>query len=156
MLSPAGLAFIKRWEKLCLAAYLDLAGVPTIGYGSTRYLDGRPVQMGDEIDEHDADVLLLAECSGINRRLNVLVTAPLSQGQRDALISFCYNLGVQAFAGSTLRRLINEGAETGPINMQFLCWNKAHLDGKLVAIKGLTNRRRAEAAMFATKEEAAA
>ena len=40
------LPLIRRFEGLALEAYLDPVGVVTIGYGSTRYPDGRAVQLG--------------------------------------------------------------------------------------------------------------
>jgi lysozyme len=151
-MGPRGLAFLKAWEALRLDAYPDLAGVPTIGYGTTRYEDGSPVRMGDTITEARADQLLLWECGGIDRRLDTLLSKPVTASARDALVCFCYNVGTPAFATSTLRRMINNGSPIGGPDLaaQFLRWNKAHVDGKLVAVRGLTRRRRAEAALFAT------
>jgi len=43
-LSDNGIKLIKGFEGLRLTAYRDTAGVWTIGYGSTRYHDGKPVK----------------------------------------------------------------------------------------------------------------
>ena len=40
------LPLIRRFEGLALEAYIDPVGIVTIGYGSTRYPDGRAVQLG--------------------------------------------------------------------------------------------------------------
>ena len=52
-LMPA-LRIIKKWEGCRLEAYKCPAGVPTIGYGSTRLSKG-PVRMGDKITQEEAD-----------------------------------------------------------------------------------------------------
>ena len=41
--------FIKKEEGLRLKAYLDQAGIPTIGYGTIIFEDGRKVKLGDAI-----------------------------------------------------------------------------------------------------------
>jgi len=38
-----------------------------------------------------------------------LVTVQLTPGQFDCLVSFCFNIGVEAFEHSTLLRLLNQG-----------------------------------------------
>lgn len=101
--SPA-VKLIKEFEGCHLSAYPDpLHGwdVATIGYGTTRYQDGRKVQQGDKVTVIEADELLLEEVERIAKHLygkiphwnEMLVT------QQSALISFAYNLGA-GFYGS--------------------------------------------------------
>lgn len=92
------LALIKQFEGCHLEAYADpLHGwkVPTIGFGTTRYPDGRKVEKGDKITVIEADQLLAGEVDKIAERLRA--TVPFWQAmaieQRSALISFAYNLG---------------------------------------------------------------
>lgn len=72
-----------------------------------------------------------------------LVTAPLSQNQWDALMSFTYNLGAANLESSTLRRLLNAGNYAAAAE-QFARWNKA--GGQVLA--GLVRRRAAERDLF--------
>ncbi len=101
--SPA-VKLIKEFEGCHLSAYPDpLHGwdVATIGFGTTRYQDGRKVKEGDKITVIEADELLLEEVERIAKHLygkipywnDMLVT------QQSALISFAYNLGA-GFYGS--------------------------------------------------------
>ena len=63
---------IKEFEGVHLSAYPDpLHGwdVATIGYGTTRYPDGRKVQRGDKITVIDADQLLALEVERIAAKL---------------------------------------------------------------------------------------
>ena len=50
---------IKQFEGCKLTSYLDCVGVPTIGYGSTFYLDGTKVQLNETITQEEADNMLL-------------------------------------------------------------------------------------------------
>lgn len=75
-----------------LDAYLCPANVPTIGAGSTRRLDGSPVQMGDTVSEEE--VFLLAERDAEHAADAVRkIKRPLKQHQFDALTAFTHNLG---------------------------------------------------------------
>lgn len=99
------------FEGLYLRPYLCPAGVPTIGVGSTRYLDGRPVRLDDPpITREHALVLLrhklLTEFMPGVRRLCGAVDDP---GRLAALSDFAYNLGLGALKGSTLRRRVLGG-----------------------------------------------
>jgi len=109
--SDKGLNFLKRREACKLKAYLDSAGIPTIGYGTIRYLDGTIVDIGDTISQEQADILLRVECAGILRRLEGLISIYIVQNELDALVSFCYNIGVGGFKTSTLLKKINSGSE---------------------------------------------
>ena len=58
-LSQKGLNLIKNFEGLRLNAYRDVAGVWTIGYGSTYFHDGKKVKPGDKLaSETQADALI--------------------------------------------------------------------------------------------------
>ena len=95
--TPA-LSLIKQFEGCHLEAYADpLHGwkVPTIGFGTTRYPDGRQVEQGDKITVIEADQLLADEVDKIADRLRATVPfwQEMKTEQRSALISFAYNLG---------------------------------------------------------------
>ena len=94
----AALRLIQQFEGCHLDAYPDPAsgGEPwTIGWGTTRYSDGRPVRKGDQINRVEADMLLRQEVDRIADKLRATVPfwMAMSDEQKCALISFAYNLG---------------------------------------------------------------
>src|SRR5215470_4659197 len=141
------LDLIEEFEGLRLEAYRDPVGIPTIGYGTTRYPDGRKVQLGESITEREAEAFLIFECHNIGKEVADLVEVQLNQNQFDALVSFCYNLGIGAFTGSTLRKKLNEGDLQGAA-AEFLKWNKGTINGVKQELKGLTRRRTREKQLF--------
>jgi len=89
------LKLIQEFEGCHLDAYRCPAGVWTIGWGNTRYTDGRPVRQGDKINRVEADMMLRQEVDRIAAQL--ARTVPdwkiMSDPQRCALVSFAFNLG---------------------------------------------------------------
>jgi len=101
----AALKLIKDFEGCHLEAYPDplSGGDPwTIGYGTTRYQDGRRVSRGDKINAIEADLLLRREVDRIAEKLRATVPywVQMADHQKCALISFAYNLG-SGFYGTT-------------------------------------------------------
>ena len=72
-----------------------------------------------------------------------LITAPLSNGQFDALVSFTFNLGAGALQRSTLRRKVNR-EEHADVPAELMKWVWA--GGR--KLKGLVKRRQAEASLY--------
>jgi len=139
-----GLDLIKKFEGLRLKPYLCSAGVPTIGYGSTMYADGKKVTLNDDaISEQQALELLAKTLGKYEKAVNDYVTVTLTQNEFDALVAFTYNLGAGNLLSSTLLKKLNAGDKAGAAN-QFDVWNKA--GGKV--LQGLVNRRAAEKALF--------
>jgi lysozyme len=138
---------IKKFEGLFLKSYFCPAGVPTIGYGSTMWNDGKKVELGQTITLEGAEILLMWE---LKNKANALHRLNLNQNQFDALMSFIYNIGISAFLNSTLfkKALANQNDET--IRNEFMRWNKAKVNGKMVVLKGLNNRRIAESNLYFT------
>lgn len=137
--SEWGLRMTKKFEGLRLKAYQDVAGVWTIGYGHT----GHDVHAGKQVTEAEAEALLLADMESAVSCVNRLVEVELTQGQFDALVDFCFNLGERSLHGSTLLRLVNAGDFQAAVK-QFVLWD--HAGGKVQA--GLARRRQAEVKMF--------
>lgn len=141
-----------RWfEGFRAKPYLCPAGVPTIGYGSTYYADGRKVTLQDPpMDEPTARALLMTEllhtyAPGVIRQCpNLLVLAAKGDVRKlNAIVDFCYNLGIGRLQTSTLRRKINaqdwEGAKE-----QLMLWTRG--GGKV--LPGLVKRRQAECTLM--------
>ena len=144
VLSNKGLELIKGFEGFRSRPYLDQAAVPTIGYGTTHY-HHRAVRMSDgRISQQEATYLMRAQIDAIyGKAVNHAVQVPINQDQFDALVSFTYNEGVGALRTSTLLKKLNKGKKL-QADKEFAKWNRAN--GKVN--KGLTRRRRLEAALF--------
>ena len=137
-------ALCRRFEGLVLHPYLCSAGVPTIGYGATYYLDGRRVTLKDPpISRETAERLLLLQIQqdflpAVARLCPVLLRE--TPERLAAIIDFTFNVGIGALRASTLRRKINEELWE-EVPAQLMRWNKA--GGRV--LRGLTIRRQAEA-----------
>lgn len=109
-LSAAGALGILGHEGFTSRAVIPVPGdVPTYGYGSTRRPDGSPVKMGDTITRTEALELSRREMRSFEGRLKRCVTAPLTQGEYDSLVSLAYNVGDAKVCQSTMVRLHNAG-----------------------------------------------
>ena len=142
-LSKAGLNLLKQFEGFKGTAYQDSAGVWTIGYGTTKYPSLERVKKGDTCTPIQAEQYLMNDCNWVTDCINKQVTVTLNQNQFDALASFVYNVGATAFIKSTLLKYLNDGLYDLAAN-QFDRWTIA--GGRVVA--GLSNRRKAEKALF--------
>ena len=146
--SDSGIRLIQEFEGLRLTSYLCAASVPTIGYGATYYLDGSKVKLGQTITRDQANQLLkdhLKEFEG--SVIGLLNTTKVNQNQFDALVSFCFNLGVGNLAKSQLLRIVKANPNDTKIALEFAKWNRA---GGEVS-RGLVRRRKKEAELYFTK-----
>jgi lysozyme len=101
----------KEFEGFKHKPYICPAGVPTIGYGTTRYLDGTPVQMSDlAITYGKAERLLrndLVSCyKGMVKYCPSMATE--TPNRQAAIMSWVYNLGAGRLKISTMRKRLNE------------------------------------------------
>lgn len=107
MSNATALNLIMRFEGFRASPYLCTAGVPTIGYGSTRYADGRRVTLTDgPISEADAIALLRLTVQRCELDMAKHCPAMLgaTEGRQAAVVSFIYNMGVTQFLSSVYRR----------------------------------------------------
>jgi len=141
-ISQNGLELIKHFEGCELEAYKCAAGVWTIGYGHIK-----TAVEGMTISQSYADELLDGEIVEYEDYVNAAVTAPLSQDQFDALVSWTFTLGNGNLNASTMLKVLNRG-EYEEVPAQMKRWNKA--GGKV--LEGLIRRREAEANLFEGKE----
>lgn len=140
------LDLIRRFEGFRSKPYRCPAGVPTIGYGSTRYADGRPVKLTDApITQEQADDIMRQTLGEYENAVNRYVTVPLSQNEFDALVDFAYNAGAKNLLNSTLLRKLNAGDRKGAAR-EFDRW--VHANGEV--LPGLVKRRMAERNLFET------
>ena len=144
-LKPA-LELIKKYEGFSAKPYLCPAGVWTIGYGNTKYLNGVRVQKQDKpITAEEAERLLEATVvkEFLPKALELSPVLKLHPNKLAAVLSFCYNLGAGAYANSTLRKKINN-QDYEAASKEFGKWVMA--SGK--KLNGLIKRRAEEAELF--------
>lgn len=139
------LALIREFEGFRSKPYLCPAGVPTIGYGSTRYEDGTHVTLKDEpIDQARANAIMRTTLAReYEPAVQRYVKVPLTQGQYDALVDFAYNAGAKNLLQSTLLKKLNAKNYAGA-SKEFEKW--VYGGGKV--LPGLVRRRKAEQALF--------
>lgn len=119
-LSDAGLQAIASREGFSGNSYPD-AGGRSIGYGHY-ILIGE--SFNEPISPQQGMDLLRADAALAEKAVQAYVTVPINQNQFDALVSFAYNVGVNAFKSSTLLSLINQGNLAGAA-AQFPRWDKS-------------------------------
>jgi lysozyme len=142
-ITPEGVALIKQFEGLALAAYRCPAGRWTIGYGHT----GPGAVAGRVITPAEAEMLLRADLARFDAFVR-LKCPSATPAQHSAMVSLCFNIGERNFAKSSVLRLHQRGDVTGAARA-FALWNKATAaDGKRRELRGLTRRRAAEAALY--------
>ena len=143
-IDSVGRDLIYHFEGVMLKAYLDVAGVPTIGVGFTYYPGGKKVKTGDEITLKQCDAMFATIVATYEEAVTNVVKVPINQNQFNALVSFSFNVGTSAFANSTLLKRINAKASPELIKAAFLMWIKA--GGKVIS--DLKKRRTKEADLF--------
>jgi lysozyme len=132
---------VKRWEGFRSRPYICPAGVPTIGYGFTAYLDGTRVTLRDPpMSREAADILLhhliIRDYMPAVMRLCPTINTPERLG---AITDFCFNLGESKLRASTLRKRINSGDWEGA-QEELMKWTRG--GGRV--LPGLVARRKAE------------
>ena len=140
------LGLIHTFEKgpdgsFAATAYQDSGGVWTIGWGHA--LHGPTTETWDQA-QADAQALadLQTAANGVCAALETVVDG-LTDGQYAACIDFAFNLGVRAFAGSTLCHFIRTGQMT-LVPAQFGVWVYGKVRGVEARLPGLVTRRAAE------------
>lgn len=136
---------VTEYEGFSEKPYLDVVKVPTIGYGTTVYSDGKKVKLTDPLISKEKALIELKNHihESCIPYIKNNVKVELNQNQIDALCSFIYNVGASNFIKSTLLKKINN-KDFISAGDEFLKWNKA--SGKVFA--GLTKRRQAEKKLF--------
>ena len=130
---------IEKVEGVEYRPYMDIAGIPTVCSGIT----GPDVIWGKVYTKSECRKLLEKHIAIHGKHVENAVSYPINANTRAALISFSYNVGGRAMRNSTAVRLINQGKiEQGCRALGM--WNKAKVNGKIVVVKGLVNRRNEE------------
>jgi len=156
-ISKNGIEFLKFVEGFEKFEYPDVEGNPTIGVGhlltrseltSGKILIANSttsayVKYKNGLTDNQVNDLLLMDVRWCTVAVNGYTKAMLEQYQFDTLISFCFNVGADAYKNSTLLKLLN-ASDYMAVPGQLKRWNKARQGGQLVVNPGLVNRRKYE------------
>lgn len=135
-------------------AYTCPAGKWTCGWGCTE-----GVNQHTHWTAAEADAALAREMQQHEANVEKLVKVPLNQGQFDALVSLCYNIGAENLKSSSLLRHLNRG-DYARAASHFADWKYAVIRDEATArqmkvklgtkavLPGLVERRANEARMF--------
>ena len=157
-ISRDGIEILKLREELRLKPYDDKTGktiteyIPsaTIGYGHlispvewNQFREGIPADMAERLLKNDLKRFESAVESGIKKSLN--------QNQFDAIVIFCFNIGVSKFRKSSAFKLLNNPkAETPYMNLES-AWKAYNKDDGVVK-EGLIERRAIEWELYLMPE----
>ncbi len=139
--SALGLALIQDYEGFRAEPAQLPNGGWLVGYGHER------AEPGDAVNEAESLNLLRADLAPIEGVVNALVTEPLTQSQFDALVSFAFSVGLDAFVQSQVLRRLNAGHLTAAA-CAMEAWRKSDVGGEFEVVETLVRRRAAEKAMF--------
>lgn len=140
-LSLAGVGHLIQDEANVKTVYLDPVGIPTVCVGHTATVTRKDV--GKTFSDVECQELLRSDTRHAQAVVRSQIKALITQGQYDALVSFCFNVGTSACKASTLFKKINAG-QCQAAGLEFAKWNKAQ--GRV--LRGLTLRRAREAARW--------
>lgn len=140
-----GIDFLVKEEGCILHPYKDSAGIPTIGIGCTYWENGQRVTMSDPaITKERAVNLFRNVLLNYERTVWSITRDDITQNMFNALTSLCFNIGIHAFKGSTVLRLVNVNPKDPGIMKAFEMWKNA--GGKPI----LLQRRKREAILYFT------
>jgi lysozyme len=146
--SKAGIALIKHHEGVRSRPYRCPAGLWTVGVGHL-IGDGKQLPNGynKTFTSAEIDGILKSDLKRFELGVHkMLPNVPLRQHEFDAIISFCFNLGLGCFQRSTLRQALLRGdKKTAMESLVKYC----RAGGKI--LKGLQIRRLDEKALFEGK-----
>lgn len=132
-ISKHGIDLLIQREGFMLKPYRDSKGLLTIGVGhlltKTERMTGRILISGEKVawktglTSGQVRILFDQDLDKFEDAVNRYIAIPLMQHEFDALVSFCFNIGRNAFRFSTLRKKLNHQDRMGAIN-EFTRWRK--------------------------------
>lgn len=144
----AGVEEIATSEGLRLKAYKCISGQWTIAWGET---DG--VKPGDRCSKEQADRWLCEDLTDRVKEIRALCKVEPGENELAAMTSLAYNIGLAAFAKSTVLKRHNAGDHQAAARA-FGLWNKFTnpVTRQLEVSNGLTARRQREAGLYLTPD----
>ena len=139
--STDGLKLIQQFEGFRSTPAQMPDGNWVVGHGHVR------VEAGEAVTEAEAAELLAQDVASTERLVNARVTKELTQSQFDALVSFAFSVGAEAFEQSQVLRRTNAGDFVAAA-FAMEAWRKSDVGGELAVVDALVRRRAAEKALF--------
>ena len=157
-MNNGGFQLLKKWEGCILHAYDDandqpvnpgmpIHGTLTIGYGHT----GSDVFPGLTWSQDQADHALQNDIAAVVSEISPLIKTVLTDNQFSAFVCLAFNIGINAFAGSSALHLANQN-DLANVPSHIELWDKTTINGRRVTSLGLLNRRKAEVALWNTSK----
>ena len=141
--SAQGIELIQSFEGFRPRAARLPGGGWLIGYGHTA-----TARAGLQISPRDATLILRHhDLPQIEQQIAEQVLSPLSQNEFDALVSFAFNIGSEAFGNSDVVAALNAGDRALAATAMW-AWRLANISGELRVVDALARRRAAEIALF--------
>ncbi len=141
-ISPTGLALIQDYEGFRAEPAQLPGGNWVVGHGHVRV--GEP---GALVAREEAAALLALDLAEAERVVNEKLAVPVTQSQFDALVSFAFSVGLEAFEQSDVLRRTNAGNVVAAA-CAMDAWRKSDVTGELEIIDSLIRRRAAEKALY--------
>jgi lysozyme len=148
-MSDHGCSLLTQWEGFRNTEYKDAAGLPTIGVGHLLTpaecsagcvaINGDSVSCSGGLTDSQVQDLLKQDLKRFEEAVTECVAVPIAQNQFDALVSFCFNVGIDDFKKSSLLKALNAG-NFADVPDELRRWTSA--GGQRV--EGLVNRRENE------------
>lgn len=141
--SGAGVELIKSFEGFRARATELPDGKWIVGFGHTK-----SAREGLRVTREDAELVLRHhDLKPIENLIRDRVLTPLSHNEFDALVSFVFNIGPEAFLESNVLALLNSGERLQAAE-GMSAWRKGRVDGEVRVVDALVRRRAAEKALF--------
>ncbi len=137
------------FEAMILHVYQDQANIPTVCVGHVVKPEDQ-VWLRDGVTRDECLQVLGRDVKRFEDGINEMVRVPLSQPMVDALISLVFNIGLGAFAKSSVLAYLNRREYTEAADA-FLLWKYARVklrNGSYEKRPILLGRREAEARLF--------
>lgn len=139
--SSKGISLITSFEGYRSKAYQCSAGVWTIGYGTTRYPNGKAVKSGDTCTKAQAKTYFANDLVKFETVVGKALKVQVTQNMFDAMVSHAYNCG----NSNAIAYYLNKDDITNALKY---CLKPNTAKG--IVLAGLTRRRKAEQDLFKT------
>ena len=159
-MSQKGIDFLKGYESEVKkngkhVLYNDDLGYCTIGYGHlvngkkscSKISQTHKNKYTNGLTDAEAEALLKKDIEKRETEVNKRIKVPLCQQEFDALMSLYFNIPASLKYKYSIRRALRRNDYEGA-KQAISLWNKGTINGKKVALKGLTKRRKAEQNIF--------
>jgi len=105
-LDDNGLAFLKAREGWRSKPYRDIKGNLTIGHGHL-IIPGDGLSVSSVLTPEQGEIILRRDVAIAESAVRRAIKVPVSQNQFNSMVSYAFNIGGGAFAGSDVAKYLN-------------------------------------------------